>query len=368
MPFVALLAIILVSGCDNDIDPDTLVRELRVLALRIGDATPGSAAELQANVGGTLQMPTFDFTQPSVTMTVLAAAPTGPGRRISTQGARPLQYDFFACIGPLSLFSPGTLDRDCLKFAPGDPPARQNKSLLPLVPMPIGNASLVLQTDSLKAILGQFLGTALSASAGSANTSGGDISLPSRPLTLLLPILVEVSVPPPAGDVSNPLDREIGYSFLQVVVAFPALGMSLPPPNHNPFLPTLGAVKVGPASMNEMAQLVPCPNLQSGDCTSYPITRSDPLFLTAMAAPGAVETYTPLDDSGRKDVVETLRYTWFSTDGIFENERTGDARPETKWTNADKRPAPESVSKVDLWLIVQDGRGGTDFQHFQLSF
>src|SRR5689334_10465299 len=98
-----LLAMLLVSvgsGCDNDIDPDTLVRELRVLGLRFGDDMLGSVAEMQARA--TL-FPAVDltFTQPSIKAKVLAVAPTGPGRRITTAGPRPLRYEWFACIGPL---------------------------------------------------------------------------------------------------------------------------------------------------------------------------------------------------------------------------------------------------------------------------
>src|SRR5688572_19197446 len=110
------------TGCDSDIDPDTLVRELRVLAMRVGDELPGSPAEVQAMVDLSRgpNMPDLAFTTPSVKLAVLTGAPVGPGRRVTatadvSRGSRLRRHDWFACIGPLSLFSPGTLDSQCLK-------------------------------------------------------------------------------------------------------------------------------------------------------------------------------------------------------------------------------------------------------------
>lgn len=355
-----------------DIDPDTLVRELRVLAMRVGDATPGSTAEVQAMVDFSRgpNMPDLVFSQPSVRLSVLTGAPVGPGRRIGATvsgGPRQRRYDWFACTGPLSLFSPGTLDAQCLKFKPGDPPPRQNSVLFPLVPEGLApsDGTLDIPTDQLKAILGQFLQIALSGGGGGG--SGGTFMLPTQPLVLLLPILVEVVVPPPDGDPNNPLDREIGYTFLRIVIALP--GMTLPPPNRNPSLPLLGGLWAGSVSAVDnptMTRLDPC--LEAGPCTPYAVPREGPVYFVGRSDAGSVETYTPLDDSERTDVVETLRYSWFSSDGSFGDERTGDLQPETEWRNEEKRPAPVEASLVDLWLVVQDDRAGCDYQHFQLKF
>lgn len=370
-----LLALVILgaggTGCDSDIDPDTLVRELRVLAMRVGDAIPGSAAEVQAMVDLSRgpNMPDLVFSQPSVRLSVLTGAPVGPGRRIgatASGGPRLRRYDWFACVGPLSLFSPGTLDSQCLKFKPGDPPPRQNPALFPLVPAGLAPAdgTLDVPTDQLKAILGQFLTVAL---GGGGGGPGGMLMLPTQPLVLLLPILVEVVVPPPDGDPNNPLDREIGYTFLRIVIALP--GMTLPPPNRNPSLPLLGGVWAGsvPAADNPtMTRVTPC--LEGGSCAPYAIPREGPVYFVGRSDSGSAETYTPLDDSGRTDVVETLRYAWFTSDGSFGDERTGDTQPETEWRNEEKRPAPVESSYVDLWLVVQDDRAGCDYQHFQLKF
>lgn len=352
------------AGCGNDIDPDTLVRELRVLAIRFGEPTAGSVAEVQATIdlSGAGGMPDLVFSQPQIQLKVLAVAPTGPGRRVTTPGPRPLQYDWFACLGQLSLFSPGTLDPDCRKFAPGDPAPRQNPVLKPLVAMPSTSVDLTLETANLKETLGAFLQVLLAPGSGGTG-SGGTVTLPTRPITLLLPVLVQVSVV--GGDPMNPLDSEVAYSFLRILVALP--GMTLPPPNRNPSLPVAGGVQVSGEEMGAMTQLVPCADAQSGDCPRYAASRTAPLFVTATAQAGSVETYMPLDDSGRTDLLESMRYSWFSTDGIFDDARTGDQHPQTQWKNDDSRPAAPETQVVDLWLVVQDERGGADFQRFQLS-
>lgn len=372
IPLAALLLVVAGSGCDNDIDPDTLVRELRVLSIRFGDSTPGSVAELQATVGGTLTMPQLIFSQPAIAMSVIAAAPTGPGRRISKPGPRPLHYEWFACIGPLSLFSPGTLDSKCQKWAPGDPPPRENPALVPLSPESGGpsDGTLSVPASALQEILGAFLQALLMPPSGSGGSGGGGmVALPTRPITLLLPVIAKVTVQPPDGDPTSSLDSEIAYSFLRVVVALP--GMTLPPPNHNPTLPAAGGLATSDFEMGTYMPLMPCPTTLfagPGDCMLRPVKRNEPLYISGAAAPGSIEVYTPLDDSGRMDVSETMRYAWFSTDGTFNDERTGDAHAQTFWENGDRRPAPDEVKVIDVWLVVQDERGGADTQRFELTF
>ncbi|HNN93807.1 MAG TPA: hypothetical protein PKI03_16105, partial [Pseudomonadota bacterium] len=101
-----LLGLLCSGGCDLDIDPDTLVRELRVLGVRFGDPSPNSEADVMARITfGAGGQPDVSFRQPSMRLAALAAAPTGPGRRVAAP--RPLLYDWFVCVGPLSLFSPG---------------------------------------------------------------------------------------------------------------------------------------------------------------------------------------------------------------------------------------------------------------------
>lgn len=364
-----LLASLLFAGCDIDLDPDSLVRELRVLGIRFGDIAPASDADILARVTlGANGQPDVVFNRPGMTMQTLAVAPTGAGRRLAAP--RTLLYDWFVCLGPLSLFSPGVLDPQCRKLGPKDPPARQNASLRPLLAAKSTSPTMTLDEGTLRSILVIFLQALLSPTGGG---SGGMITLPERPVVLLLPILVEVSAAD--GDPANPLDREVAFNFLRVILTLP--GMQPPPANRNPSLSGQGGFFAG-STEGDMAPRDPLPacpidNL-TGEaqgsqpaCSRFSATRMAPVFIQARSDVGSVETFVPLDDSGRESQVETLRYSWFSTDGSFRDERTGDKSPENRWENGDRRPAPPEVRVVDVWVVVQDGRGGTDFARAQLS-
>lgn len=364
------LGILTSAGCDLDIDPDTLVRELRVLGVRFGDASRASEADVLARITfGAGGQPDVTFSRPEMRLSALAAAPTGPGRRVAAP--RPLLYDWFVCVGPLSLFSPGVLDTACRKLGPNDPPARKNSSLLPLSAGPTTDPSLNLPAATLKQILSLFLQVYLTPRDGSGGS--GMVTLPERPVVLLLPIVVEVQAQ--GGDPASALDREVAFSFMRVIITLP--GMQEPPPNRNPSLLGAGGIFAGstedPASSRE--QIASCPpENATGEamggfpaCIRYPVSRGAPTYFVGRSDVGSTETYVPLDDSDRGPQVELLRYSWFGTDGTFSDERTGDKSPQTKWENGERRPAPADVRVVDVWLVVQDGRGGSDFQRVQLS-
>jgi hypothetical protein len=353
------------GGCANDIDPDSLVRELRILGVRVSSGDPAAgptAAELQAQIvpgaGG------FDlmFTTSSVTLSSLVGAPTGPGRRLAAP--RPLQYDWYLCVGVRSLYSPGTLDPDCRKWGPEDPDPKTNRSLVYLNPAGAlsadGSGALTLPTDVLKGTLLAFLQTALAGSGQGGGGSGGSGQmLPTRPLSILLPILLRVSAV--GGSPADNRDSEVGYNYLRVVIAVPALGIALPPPNHNPVLDAL----LGSAQADGTLQpLAPC---AGGTCTPYAVPRSQGTFLTGRVVAGTLETYDALDDSGRTGITETPRFSWFASDGDFSELRTGAAKPQTQWRNGDKYPAAAETTTVSLWLVVQDERGGTDWQQYALQ-
>ena len=190
------------SGCSLDIDPDSLVRELRVLGLRVGGPDPASTADVQATVdlSGDLK-----FMSDTVRLQALVVAPSGPGRRVAAP--RPLIYDWYLCVGVRSLFSPGTLDPECRKFMPQDPPPRSNPALAFLD----SGADVTVPSATLKAVLGQFLLNALgSGGMGMGGMGGMGSPPPTRPLTLLLPLLMQARVD--GGNPNDPLDSEVAYT------------------------------------------------------------------------------------------------------------------------------------------------------------
>lgn len=364
-------------GCDSDTDPDSLVRELRVLGMRFGESERFSVAELQAQLGiGADGMPTVTFAQPTLSIRTFAVAPHGPGRRRSEPPV--LQYDWFSCIGPQSLFSAGTLDAECRKLSPSDPPARANPSLLSLdsarqMPGETGPTEqpvVVLDTGKLTPIVGRFLAPLLSRGTGGGG-GGGGLMLPTEPIVLLLPVVVEVTVKGAGAGLGVPglLDREVAYSFLRLTLTLP--GMTAPPPNRNPaLLPTeslfSGTVE---GEGTPRSAVAPCLDAtQPAQCPTLEVSRAQPTYFVGRAEAGSAETYSQLDAQTQmqKSRTEILRYIWFSTDGTFSEERTGDELPETRWEHGEKYALPAGSQQTDLWLVVQDNRGGTDMQRFAL--
>lgn len=339
------------AGCETDIDADTLVRELRVLSLRVGSTDKFSVADAQAEVKPGPGGLDLAFTTDHIDLNAFVAAPTGPGRRIASP--RPLVYEWYLCIGPASLFSPGTLDPSCRKWLPSDPDPMKNSSLRYLG----SGQSFPLQTAALKDVVGGVLQILLTG-GGAGGSGGGTVKLPEKPISLLLPLILRARVD--GGDPSDIRDREVGVTYLRTWIALP--GMTLPVPNRNP---ALGDLLAGPDEEGQKAPLLPC---TQASCPKNKVRRGADLFLLSSAQSGSPETYVPIDDSGRSEVTETLRYSWFSTDGEFDRERTGDAQPKNKWNSEPTRPAPADAPFATIWLVTQEERGGSDARAYELEF
>lgn len=345
---VLALVLLLLPGCENDIDPDSLVRDLRVLSLRIGGVDKWSAAEAQAEVKPGPGGLDLVFTSDHIDLVANVAAPVGPGRRILAP--RTLVYEWYLCIGPASLFSPGTLDPGCRKWLPSDPDPMKNTAL-----RFVGNGqTLSLPTAVLKDIVGGVLQALV---FGGSGGGGGSVKLPEKPVSILLPLIMRVRAP--SGDPSDIRDSEVGVTYLRTWIALP--GMTLPPVNQNP---ALGNLQAGADKDGQKMPLLPCTAMS---CPRNKVKRGADLFLVAGAQAGSVQNYTPQDDTGRGPRDETLRYSWFSTDGEFDRERTGDAQPDNFWNSDNKRPPPAETSQATLWLVVQEERGGADFASFELE-
>jgi hypothetical protein len=64
---------------------------------------------------------------------------------------------------------------------------------------------------------------------------------------------------------------------------------------------------------------------------------------------------------------ETMRVSWFASDGSFVHDHTGIDETETdNFTNNDWT-APSAAETVYLWLVLRDSRGGVDFSSYQLT-
>ena len=58
---------------------------------------------------------------------------------------------------------------------------------------------------------------------------------------------------------------------------------------------------------------------------------------------------------------ESLRLSWFATDGAFEHDATGRTQTETEPFTQNSWTAPMTPGPVYFWTVLRDDRGGTDF-------
>ncbi|MDI1428467.1 hypothetical protein [Polyangium sorediatum] len=67
------------------------------------------------------------------------------------------------------------------------------------------------------------------------------------------------------------------------------------------------------------------------------------------------------------DQREALRVSWYTTAGAFESDVTGRSSEDLATTVSNGWSAPDEASRVFLWLVLRDGRGGTDFARYPLD-
>lgn len=330
----------LLAGCDLGLDPDGLVRDLRVLGMRVGAAGPTGVADVE-------------LSQPTLDLTLLSPSPFGPGRRVQTE--RPVTADWYLCLtGRSPLATVGSVDPTCTKFdnrATGPQPNDARVYLASGVQAQVALAPLV-----------QVLSAKVAGMLGSAG--GGNITLP---LALQLPVVVRATNLPGSSDIR---DEEVGFAYARSVFPpnMPATcpaGVTSPCPNRNPALASLKASWT--SGDDAQAQLLsPCED--GKPCARLRVPRGAPtLYLIPDSQPGSAEVYVPLDQSGRTQATEVLRYSWFATDGKFSEERTGGDQLYTVWGDESPYQVPAETSVVQLWVVLQDDRGGTDWRRYELE-
>jgi hypothetical protein len=334
-------------GCDNDIDSDTLVRELRVLSLRMGSSDPQSTAEAQAEVkpgpgGLDLQFTTDHI---DVSANIGRTDGTGSATRCRDRSAT----SGFCASGR----------RRCLVRVRSIRGVASGCRVIPIRCRTGRCATLAegqtysLPTQTLKEVVGAALQILLGVGPG----GGGMIKLPEKPISLLLPLILRVQR---RGWGQERHSRLGSSDYLSANVGGAAGdGAAAAEPN-----PALGDLLAGLDKDGAKLPLLPC---TTASCPKNKVPRGADLFLIGGSQPGSVEKYTPQDDSGRGEQSESLRYSWFSTDGEFDRERTGDTQPDNTWNSDKTRPPPDGVTTSSLWVVVQDERGGSDGRRFELE-
>jgi hypothetical protein len=171
------------------------------------------------------------------------------------------------------------------------------------------------------------------------------------PLSASIPVIDPAAFGPPdaSGGIYLPLrlDAQAGADKLSAAYRMRlALGGT---PNQNPRLADFQTVSASgvASSLGESAPL----EVHSGDKVT----------LRAIFAPGSAETYQVVEPGQTKTVTELLNASWYATAGSWSEQVTGEAKPDTVWTADIHLPA--AGSRIDVWVVGRDERGGSDFLH-----
>ncbi|HEX4458620.1 MAG TPA: hypothetical protein VIA18_11660 [Polyangia bacterium] len=83
----------------------------------------------------------------------------------------------------------------------------------------------------------------------------------------------------------------------------------------------------------------------------------------------SVESYPVFDEVAGKLVThrESMRVSWFATDGAFAHDVTGSDETDTATTTDNTWTAPTTSGPVHLWLVLRDARGGIDYAAYELT-
>jgi hypothetical protein len=85
--------------------------------------------------------------------------------------------------------------------------------------------------------------------------------------------------------------------------------------------------------------------------------------------PETVETF-PVYDIVAQELVdhrESMRVSWFATDGQFAHERTGRDESDFATDTSNRWTAPSTAGLVHLWVVLRDSRGGVDYASYDIT-
>jgi hypothetical protein len=158
--------------------------------------------------------------------------------------------------------------------------------------------------------------------------------------------------PDASGGVYLPLVARVALAG-QTLLATYRLRLSMPgDANHNPALSDL--VLVAADGSTTPIDVANPPRVRAGD----------QLTLQAAVGDGSVESYPAA--LGGATATERLLTSWFSTAGRFSKERSDGAQPTTVLELVGAVPA--AGNPIDVFAVIRDDRGGTDYVQRQLAF
>lgn len=91
--------------------------------------------------------------------------------------------------------------------------------------------------------------------------------------------------------------------------------------------------------------------------------------LVATASPDSAESFPVYDSASQtlKQDVETLRLSWFASDGKFEDDRSNLDIATLVTTNRWTAPQVAASTEIPMWLVLRDSRGGVDWVSTSLT-
>jgi hypothetical protein len=162
----------------------------------------------------------------------------------------------------------------------------------------------------------------------------------------------DLGAPDATGGVYLPLIARVTVAGQTLIATYRLRLQTTGDANQNPDLTGLLLVDAAGATMPLDAAAPPT------------VHTGDRLTLQVAVAAGSVEMYPP--PLGGPPVAEILRTSWFSTAGKFSQERSEGPQAQTVLELDALLPAPGNA--IDLYAVIRDDRGGTDYVHRTLTF
>jgi hypothetical protein len=99
------------------------------------------------------------------------------------------------------------------------------------------------------------------------------------------------------------------------------------------------------------------------------VTSGARVDLLASASPESAESFPVYDAASQtlRQDVETLRLSWFASDGKFENDRSNADATSLAATNTWTAPQVADAVVVPIWVVLRDSRGGVDWVSTSLT-
>jgi hypothetical protein len=248
--------------------------------------------------------------------------------------------------------SPGTAARfDVLVALPdGDGTADRTTWAVCTTPKPLGENDIVNQ-DCV--------------SGGGAKAIGGgspiEATIPGNACALFGPD------PPPGGYRARDPDSTGGY-YQPVRAQFPGADVAFALERVTCNLANASADVAREYATTYVPNVNPKLLPLTADVDLGSVHASSHVALEAAWTPDSAESYVAFDPTSQAIVPrrESMRVSWFATDGRFDQDRTGRDESDTATTSDDGWAAPDAPGNIHLWIVLRDSRGGVDFASYDV--